>query len=120
MSLAISSTRSTCARAATTVADAVGAADIVVVNVHDYSAADEILQSDAVARMMSGKLLVQLTSGSPRQARDTAAWAAKPIRLGPGSVVTPLALGPDLVPVVTDAAQAAAAPELAAPLRRPA
>ncbi len=42
-----------------------------------------------------------------------AAWAAKPIPLGPGSMVTPLVLGPGGIPVVTDPALAAAEPELA-------
>ena len=65
------------ARAAISVTDAVTAADIVIVNVNDYATADDILMSDAVSQALRGKLLVQLTSGSPRQARDTAAWASK-------------------------------------------
>lgn len=44
---------------------------------------------------------------------DTAGWAAEPIVLGPGSVTTPLALGAQLVPVVTDPVQAAICPERA-------
>jgi hypothetical protein len=44
----------------------------------------------------------------------TAAWCAVAIPLGhPGFVLTPLVLGPDRVPVVTDAGTAGAAPELA-------
>lgn len=43
-----------------------------------------------------------------------ATWCATPLDLGhPGSTLTPLVLGPDQVPVVTDPVQAAAAPELA-------
>ena len=46
--------------------------------------------------------------------RRTAAWAAEPITIGhPGFVLCPLALGPDLVPVVTDLTEAVADPELA-------
>lgn len=44
--------------------------------------------------------------------RATATWAATPIKMGPGSVVTPLVLGPDQVPVVADSVQASASPEL--------
>lgn len=40
-------------------------------------------------------------------------WAARPIPLGPGSVVRPLAVGPRGVPVVTDRAIAERDPELA-------
>jgi hypothetical protein len=42
-----------------------------------------------------------------------ARWCATPIALGPGATVTPLVLGPQLVPVVTEPADAARAPELA-------
>ncbi len=42
---------------------------------------------------------------------ETAEWAAKPIRLGPGFVWQPLVLGPKLVPYVT-AEEARKAPEL--------
>lgn len=42
-----------------------------------------------------------------------AGWCVTPIRLGAsGSQVTPLVLGPELVPLVTDPEQAAQAPEL--------
>lgn len=44
----------------------------------------------------------------------TATWCAAPIELGhPGWTLCPLVLGPDRVPVVTDAVQAARSPELA-------
>lgn len=63
------------ALAAASVRDAAAAADIIVVNVSDYAAADLVLRVDAVIEALRGKTLVQLTGGSPRQARDTAAWA---------------------------------------------
>ncbi|MGI9000422.1 MAG: hypothetical protein ACR2GH_02020 [Pseudonocardia sp.] len=43
----------------------------------------------------------------------TAAWYAAPIELGPGAVVTPMVVGPDRVPVVTDVEYAGRVPELA-------
>ena len=63
------------ARVAATVRDAVEAAEIVVVNVSDYPTSDGLLRSDDVTKGLRGKLLVQLTSGSPREAREMAAWA---------------------------------------------
>lgn len=46
--------------------------------------------------------------------RGTARWAARPIPLGhPGWVLTPLVIGPDAVPLVTQAAAARRSPELA-------
>jgi 3-hydroxyisobutyrate dehydrogenase-like beta-hydroxyacid dehydrogenase len=65
------------ARAAASPLDAVTGSDIVIVNVNDYAAGDRLLRSEGMAQALGGKLLVQLTSGSPRQARDTAAWAAE-------------------------------------------
>jgi hypothetical protein len=44
---------------------------------------------------------------------EVAAWAARPIALGPGGEQRPLVVGPDSVPVVTDAARARQDPELA-------
>jgi 3-hydroxyisobutyrate dehydrogenase-like beta-hydroxyacid dehydrogenase len=63
------------ARIAETVRDAVTAADLVVVNVNDYAASDGLLRPDAVTLALRGKVLVQLTSGSPGQAREQADWA---------------------------------------------
>ncbi|MEU4543619.1 hypothetical protein [Nonomuraea dietziae] len=40
-------------------------------------------------------------------------WAGEPIDMGPGSVVTPFAVGPELIPIVRDHSVAAAVPELA-------
>jgi hypothetical protein len=45
--------------------------------------------------------------------RNVARWAAKRIEPGPGSSMIPFVLGPDAVPVVTDAVRAQADPELA-------
>jgi 3-hydroxyisobutyrate dehydrogenase-like beta-hydroxyacid dehydrogenase len=63
------------ARVAASVEEAVAASDIVVVNVSDYTVSDRLLRPAEVTHGLSGKLLVQLTSGTPRQARATAEWA---------------------------------------------
>ena len=44
---------------------------------------------------------------------EVARWAAEPIQLGPGGMMQPLVLGPESVPVVTDADAARQLPELA-------
>lgn len=44
---------------------------------------------------------------------DVAAWAARPIQLGPSWTLQPLVVGPESIPVVTDEQEARAAPELA-------
>ncbi|MEU9862919.1 NAD(P)-binding domain-containing protein [Streptomyces sp. NPDC047971] len=62
------------ARAAT-VAEAVEASGLVVVCVLDYPAVGELLAP--VAASLRGRTLVNLTSGSPEQARAEAKWAAE-------------------------------------------
>ncbi|MDJ0464387.1 NAD(P)-binding domain-containing protein [Streptomyces sp. H27-C3] len=59
---------------AATPGEAVTAAGVVVVCVLDYDAVRELL--DPVAESLAGRTVVNLTTGSPEQARETAVWAA--------------------------------------------
>ncbi|WP_461296961.1 NAD(P)-dependent oxidoreductase [Streptomyces harbinensis] len=61
------------ARRATDVAEAVAASGIVVVCVFDYTVARSLLAP--VRDQLAGKVIVNLTSGLPDEARETAAWA---------------------------------------------
>ncbi|MCE9669747.1 NAD(P)-dependent oxidoreductase [Myxococcus stipitatus] len=65
------------ARVAQDVRDAISTAEVVVVNVNDYGTSDQLLRPDEATRALRGKLLVQLTSGSPALAREQAAWARR-------------------------------------------
>jgi 3-hydroxyisobutyrate dehydrogenase-like beta-hydroxyacid dehydrogenase len=57
------------------VKEAVAASPLVLVCVLDYAAARELVEP--VAGQLAGRTLVHLSTGSPRQARDMAAWAAE-------------------------------------------
>jgi 3-hydroxyisobutyrate dehydrogenase-like beta-hydroxyacid dehydrogenase len=61
--------------AARSAAEAVRASPVAVMCVYDYRAADAILAREGVAAALDGRLLVQLTTGSPQDARDAEAWA---------------------------------------------
>ncbi|MGV9305957.1 NAD(P)-dependent oxidoreductase [Nonomuraea sp. NPDC003727] len=61
------------ARAAATPREAVEAGDVVIACVLDYGALLEVLEP--VTGSLAGRELVNLTSGSPEQARQMAAWA---------------------------------------------
>lgn len=63
------------ARIAASVKEAVSSAEVVVVNVNDYDVSDQLLRVDDVTQALRGKLVVQLTSGSPALAREQATWA---------------------------------------------
>lgn len=55
-------------------AKAIAQSPIVVVCVRDYAAANGFLQSPAARETLCGRVLVQLTSGSPRMARSSHQW----------------------------------------------
>ncbi|SDU46002.1 NAD(P)-dependent oxidoreductase [Jiangella alkaliphila] len=59
---------------ADTVVAAVGASPLVLVCVLDYAATRELLEP--IAADLAGRTVVQLTTGTPKQARELAEWAA--------------------------------------------
>lgn len=62
---------------AASVQEAVEASQVIIVNVSDYSATAEVLRGAAVASPLRGKLIVELTSGTPDGAREANAWAGE-------------------------------------------
>jgi 3-hydroxyisobutyrate dehydrogenase-like beta-hydroxyacid dehydrogenase len=63
------------AKLADSAGDAVAASPLVVVCVSDYDAVHELL--DPLGEVLGGRVLVNLTSGTSRVARETAEWAAR-------------------------------------------
>lgn len=55
-------------------AAAVSASAIVIVCVSDYTATRAIFEKKEVAAALDGRVLVQLGSGTPKEARDTQSW----------------------------------------------
>ena len=56
-------------------AAAAAASPITIVCLSDYQAAREILEAPETAAALRGRTLVQLGNGTPKEARDSAAWA---------------------------------------------
>ncbi|GER18395.1 NAD(P)-dependent oxidoreductase [Variovorax boronicumulans] len=56
-------------------AEALRASRMAVMCVYDYRAADAIFAMGGVAAALDGRLLAQLTTGSPKDAREAEAWA---------------------------------------------
>ncbi len=56
---------------------AVGASPIVLICVEDYKVTRAILEAEEVAPFLSGRVLVELSTGTPQDARDAEAWARK-------------------------------------------
>lgn len=65
------------ATVAASVLEAVDAAGTIIVNVSDYAATAALLRDDAVASAIRGKLIVELTSGTPHGAREASQWASE-------------------------------------------
>lgn len=63
------------AHVAESVLEAVTRADVVIGIVFDYPSFEALVASEQVTRALRGKQLIQLTSGSPAQARKSADWA---------------------------------------------
>ncbi len=63
------------AAVAPSVHDAVAASGTVVISLLDYRAANDLLTAPEVERVMAGKTVVQLTTGTPADAREGEAWA---------------------------------------------
>jgi 3-hydroxyisobutyrate dehydrogenase-like beta-hydroxyacid dehydrogenase len=63
--------------AAPTAERAVASAEVVIVNLLDYAVSDSQLLRRPVADALKGKVLIQLTSGSPSMAQQTGTWATR-------------------------------------------
>ena len=85
------------ATVAPSVRQAIDAAEIVIVNVSDYGATSALLRAGDVAPGLRGKLIVELTSGTPEGARETSRWAeAQGARYIDGAILaTPDFIGTD-------------------------
>lgn len=57
--------------AASSAAEAISASPVIIVCVYDYRAANEILGAEEAAEKLQGKTIIQLTTGSPQEARES-------------------------------------------------
>ncbi|AIQ19843.1 3-hydroxyisobutyrate dehydrogenase [Paenibacillus sp. FSL H7-0357] len=55
---------------------AVAASPITIICVSDYTVSKSIMDQENVKSTLAGRVLIQLSTGSPQQARDNEAWAA--------------------------------------------
>ncbi|MGO9126236.1 MAG: NAD(P)-binding domain-containing protein [Terriglobales bacterium] len=60
-----------------TLEESVREADIVVVSVSDYSSTRQLLRQPDIETALCGKIVVQLSSGTPKEAREMDSWARR-------------------------------------------
>lgn len=63
------------ATAAASAAEAIAASGLTVICVSDYKTADKIIRTEEVIKVLNGRTLVQLSTGTPKEARELDAWA---------------------------------------------
>lgn len=73
-------------RVAQSLLEAVNEADVIIVNINDYNSTLQLLQHPDIESALRGKILVQLTSGTPREARE---WNPGPTDAGFGISTAP-------------------------------
>lgn len=97
------------ASVAASVRDAVAASEIIVVNVSDYEASTALLRDPPAAEALRGKVIVELTSGTPRSAREAALWAeAQGAHTLDGAILaTPDIIGSAAATIIVSGPQAA-------------
>ena len=62
-------------RVAQSVLEAVNAADVIIVNILNYNSTKQLLQHPEIESALRGKILVQLTTGTPNEAKEMESWA---------------------------------------------
>jgi 3-hydroxyisobutyrate dehydrogenase-like beta-hydroxyacid dehydrogenase len=62
---------------ARSVKEAILESEVIIANIRDYSATSQLLQNPDVESALRGKILVQLASGTPQEAKDMESWARK-------------------------------------------
>ncbi|MBO0791854.1 MAG: NAD(P)-dependent oxidoreductase [Ktedonobacteraceae bacterium] len=90
-------------------ASAVDASPVVIMCVVDYETADSILETKEVIAALTGRVLVQLSTGSPQQARESEAWArARNVDYLDGAIAaTPVQIGKPNSTIFVSGAQTA-------------
>lgn len=62
---------------AASAADAIKASPVVVICVYDYKSTNSILNTEGITSTLAGRTLIQLTTGSPKEAQESEIWAHK-------------------------------------------
>jgi len=62
-------------RVAQSILDAIREADVVIVNINDYNSTRQLFEQPDLEIALRGKIIVQLSSGTPKEAREMDSWA---------------------------------------------
>jgi 3-hydroxyisobutyrate dehydrogenase-like beta-hydroxyacid dehydrogenase len=82
-------------RVAQSVLEAINEADVIIVNINNYDSTKQLLRRPEIESALRGKILVQLTTGTPDEAREMESWAQpRGIRYLDGAIMSyPMGIG---------------------------
>src|SRR5688572_25933394 len=63
--------------AAADITAAINTSKVIVICLSDYKATRHVLEANGVAASLNGKTLIQLSTGTPKDARELDTWALK-------------------------------------------
>ena len=56
------------------VASAIAASPVILICINDYGATNRLFESEAFPALLAGRVVVQLSTGTPKEARDASDW----------------------------------------------
>jgi len=62
-------------RVVPTILEAVDQAEVIIVNITNYNSTTQLLRQSEIESALRGKILIQLTTGTPDEAREMESWA---------------------------------------------
>jgi len=95
--------------AASDLASAVIASPVILICIDNYAVTDALLKSDPLVPLLAGRTIIQLSTGTPREARDSAEWMkANDIAYLDGAILCgPGDIGTDAAQILLSGAESA-------------
>ncbi len=97
------------AAAAPDVVSAITASPVILICIDNYAVTDAIVKSDELSPLLAGRTVVQLSTGTPREARESAAWmTARDVSYLDGAILCgPNSIGTDTSQILLSGDEAA-------------
>jgi 3-hydroxyisobutyrate dehydrogenase-like beta-hydroxyacid dehydrogenase len=91
------------------VASAIGASPVILICIDNYAVTNTILQSSEIVPLLAGRTVVQLSTGTPKEARETSEWMiARDVAYLDGAILAgPNSIGTDEAQILLSGDEAA-------------
>ncbi len=91
------------------IASAITASPVILICIDNYAVTDAMLQPDEIAPLLAGRTVVQLSTGTPKEAREASAWMiARGVAYLDGAILAgPKSIGTDDAQILLSGEEAA-------------